>query len=343
MRRLVVALALLLAAPPAGAAEPGAGVAVLMPRHDAASVTVAQAQAFREAIAAALGEAHLAALDLKEVDRRLAVADLSCDTKVCMARRSKLLNTRFLLGGRLERVEQTAGWALALWLYDVRRGSTVATLEDRCEQCTGEDAVARARPLTVRLLQEAVRTRGARVEVRSRPSGAEVRIDGELAGVTDMTFGVEPGEHVIQVVHKDTEARRKYKIRVGPGRKVVVDAELRRGAGAVSVGSINAGTWKWVSLAIGLAGVGAGAALWAVDGKQTCDRAAEHFQCPEHYDTLAPGIGLVAAGAVVLAGAALLFFIDATAEGADDSAGERAGVAPWLGRKSGGVTAAVTF
>ncbi len=329
------------------AAPAGVGVAVLMPRHDADTITVAQAQAFREAVVRALGEAHLAALDLKEVDRRLTVADLSCSTSQCLARRAELLNTRLLLGGKLERIEETAGWAVALWLYDAKRKSTRAALESRCQACTEEENLKRAGPLTVKLLEEALHTQGARIEVRSRPEGASVRIDKELVGVTNMTFGVKPGVHMVEVSHKASGGQRRYKVKVSPGRKILVEADLIGGGrGAVMVGSLNAGIWKWVSLGIGIAGVGAGAALWALDGRQTCDKAEDYFQCPEHYDTGGPGIGLVVAGGVVLAGAALLFVLDAGGAKEEEEgapAGKSAGIAPWVGRKAGGLSAAVSF
>jgi len=311
----------------------------MMPRHDAGAIKVHEAQAFREAVVRALTRAHLAALDLKEVDRRLAVADLSCNTPECLARRAKLLNTRLLIGGRLEH-GHAPGYSVALWLYDARRGSTVATVQGHCKTCDVNEAVARTGPLTVRLLEQALRTRGARIVVRSSPRGADVRIDGELVGVTDMTFGVKPGEHLVVVEHKKLGGRRKYKVRVGAGRKVVVDANLNRGAGAVAVGGINAGTWKWVSLGVGMAAAGAGAALLAIHGRQTCSKAAEHYQCPEQYDTRAPGIGLVVAGGVVLAGAGLLFYLDATSE----DSGETVAAAPWVaGRDAGGLSAVVSF
>lgn len=329
----------------AQAAVPGAGVAVLMLKHDQAQVSQAQAGAFREAVRKAAGAADLAPLRLDEVDRRLAVADLSCATPECLAHQAELLNTRLIIGGRVALLPAGKGWALSLWVYDAKRKATLATQARACDDCGEAQALVGVRLVVNKLLEEAVRTRGARIVVRSKPPGAQVRVDGVLVGITDMTYGVTPGKHLVEVKGKTSGENRKYQIKVSSGRQVVVEADLVPGGSEpLTLGKINAGTWKWIGLGLGLAGVAAGTTLWALDGRQTCNKDQDYFQCPEQYDTLKVGIALTAAGAVVLAGAGLLFYLDA--EGAQDempASGKQAGVAPWIGQGSGGVTAAMSF
>ncbi len=329
----------------ARAAEPGAGVAVLMFKHDLDLVSAQQAGAFRKAVRKALGEANLAPLRLDEVDRRLAVADLRCTTPECLASQAKLLNTRLILGGRVAILKGEKGWALSLWIFDAKRKATLATQARACDECTEAQALAGAKVVVDQLLEEAVKTRGARIVVRSEPTGAQVLVDGEPVGSTDLVYGVTPGEHTVEVRSKESGASRKYKVKVGPRRQVVIEAKLTPGATEpFTLATINSGTWKWVGLGLGIAGLGAGIPLIVLDGVQTCDPAADYFQCPEQYETMDLGVGFTVAGAVVLAGAALLFYLDADGAKAEPEAGDRkAGVTPWFGREAGGVSAVMNF
>jgi hypothetical protein len=346
MRRwLLIPLFIVAWASAARAAEPGAGVAVLMLKFDQASVSQAQAQAFREAVRRAAGKADLAPLRLEEVDRRLAVVDLECTTPVCLARQAELLNTRLIMGGRIALLPGAKGWGLSIWVHDAKRKATLATQARACDGCSEAQALAGVDVVVAKLFEEAARTRGARVVVKSKPVGAQVRVDGELVGITDMTYGVSPGRHEVELRDKKTGASRKFKIQVGAGRKVLVEADMVPGGSEpITLANINAGAWKWVGLGLGLAGVAAGATLWALDGRQTCTLSKEHYQCPEQYDTLNAGVALTAVGAVVLAGTGLLFYLDA--DGAKDepaAAPKAAGVAPWVGQGAGGVTAVMSF
>ena len=329
----------------ARAAEPGAGVAVLMLKHDPDLVSVQQAEAFREAVRKALGEADLAPLRLDEVDRFLAVADLQCRTTECLTRQAELLNTRMLIGGRVAILKGEKGWGLSLWIYDAERKATLATHARACDGCSEAQALAGTKVVVDKLLEESLRSRGARIMVRSNPTGAQVFVDGEPVGTTDMVYGVTPGMHTVKVRSKKDGVSRTYRVKVGARRQVLVEADLVRGGSKpVSFSGIKAGTWKWVGLGLGLAGLGAGIPLIVLDGMQTCDPAEGYFQCPEQYDTLDIGVGLTVAGAVVLAGAGLLFFLDAAGARDEPEAGARkAGVSPWLGREAGGVTAVLSF
>lgn len=90
---------------------------------------------------------------------------------------------------------------------------------------------------------------------------------------------------------------------LAPARSPIAGAEVR--SRRLEIGG-------WIGFALGLAGVGAGAALLAIDGREhgpTCGVADRdvHGACPNVYTTQLAGIVSVSAGAVALAsGAGLL-------------------------------------
>lgn len=90
---------------------------------------------------------------------------------------------------------------------------------------------------------------------------------------------------------------------------------------------------KWVGLGTAVATLAAGITLWVLDGRGTCDSSVSGDRCKETYNTLGPGIGLTAAGAVLGAGTGVLFWLDA----------RRSRVLPTVGRDGGMITARFSF
>jgi hypothetical protein len=57
--------------------------------------------------------------------------------------------------------------------------------------------------------------------------------------------------------------------------------------------------WRWTSWGLGLAGVGVGGYLISIDGDGSCALRPGQMVCPENYDTLLPGLGLLTTGAAL--------------------------------------------
>lgn len=76
---------------------------------------------------------------------------------------------------------------------------------------------------------------------------------------------------------------------------------------------------KWSLLGGGVVLGAVGAALLALDGKGSCALQGEMTQCREVYDTRAAGIGLLSGGVLSLAGAAVVFGLDARAARAESA------------------------
>jgi hypothetical protein len=77
----------------------------------------------------------------------------------------------------------------------------------------------------------------ATLTVDSRPSGAEVEIDGRASGVTPMTIAVAPGAHTATL--RATGAERTWRVEVAPGTHVVHYLELQPDTPATATGRLS--------------------------------------------------------------------------------------------------------
>jgi len=100
-------------------------------------------------------------------------------------------------------------------------------------------------------------------------------------------------------------------------------------------GFFSAKVFKWITLGIAVAGLGAGIALIAIDGRGNCD-VAQGGLCPESYQTMTPGIILTVAGGAAAVGSGVLFYLDARGS-------KKVGVLPWLGPRHAGLGAVLSF
>jgi hypothetical protein len=132
--------------------------------------------------------------------------------------------------------------------------------------------------------------------LESAPTGAEVHVDGELAGTTPVEYPVKPGRHKVRV------ALAGYR---GETREVVVVPDERERVGFNLARAGRAATiWGAVSTGAGLASLGAGIGLLAINGREdTSDCSGDNVDidgdCKYRYETLPGGIAATAVGAVL--------------------------------------------
>ena len=96
---------------------------------------------------------------------------------------------------------------------------------------------------------------------------------------------------------------------------IVVDvgAGGRTGQPAVDDSPSRFGVWKWLALGTGAAAAGAGLYLIAIDGSCSSGETTAGA-CAEFYETMGPGIGLTAAGAVLVGTGIALWIADEPAQ-----------------------------
>ena len=188
------------------------------------------------------------------------------------------------------------------------QGELVGSAEDVCEICglseLGELVAARGASLSKQL--EAIAQAPPVVVLQSAPDGAEVYVDARFVGRTPLEHELDPGQHDIEfrapgyvsqtrTVDAVTGIREDVSVTLG---RAQVDERAR----ALVIGGA-------VTLGLGVALVGAGAPLIAIDSQPyeaECNPDAEG-DCERLHDTLAVGAGLTAVGAAAaVTGAALL-------------------------------------
>jgi hypothetical protein len=357
----LLALLTALAGGDAGAEKAAStGKTAVMPLGADPGVAEAQALRVRQAVRASLEENGAATISVAEADRLLlTVEDAACTKPACLGKVAAALGAAQLVGGRLAREGKkgaSAAWTLSLWLFDARQGATLATTEDRCESCTLDEAATFADRVAAKLVREvaAAATGGSgRFDIRTHPSGARVKIDGNAVGITDGVFGVGPGVHTVALeLEGHVLAVRSLRAAAGKTERLEVALEKAGGEAAGKVGGEGGragatggggavGVLKWVTLGAAVAGIAAGIALVVVDGREGCDRQYDKIACQKLTSTMAPGAALLAVGAAAGVTSGVLFWLDSkttSGKGVKSTA-----IAPWVRDHSAGLGAAFSY
>lgn len=227
--------------------------------------------------------------------------DDACREASCLTALSRRAEAEGVVRARITVVDRD--YDVVIELLDAS-GATVATSEEGCSVCgmaevvalvRGQAAALRGR-LMASVLQDPV------LEIRSRPSGAEVWVDGTSIGITPLRHPLPAGPHVIELSARgySTEVRR---VEAAAGVRETLDVVLlpdqaprrrRRIAG-------------WSLGGVGVAAVGAGAVLWGLDSRPApgarCsgDNVDAGGRCRYLYDTRTLGIAVTSVGVAVVA------------------------------------------
>lgn len=190
----------------------------------------------------------------------------------------------------------------------VADGEVLATTRSICELCGQDELTARVSNLagTMRVAFDREQSMG-RVAITSSPAGARVFIDGSPVGVTPLDgYLIEPGPHDIRVQAEGmTPDTRTVEAAAGSTLRLtsalqplpVEDGPLRSGRGLRIAG--------WISLGAGLAAIGTGAGLLAIDGREHRSSCRDALQdadgdCPNVWTTRGSGIAAVVVGSLAL-------------------------------------------
>jgi hypothetical protein len=231
-----------------------------------------------------------------------------------MDRIAELVDAQLLVGGRLRRdPEANDSWILHLWLYDRRKQAAddslrVATTQDRCDGCQLAELSRFAERLMKSLLDKAATVGdSAQLTVRSTPKGAVVRIDGTPMGVTDMTFGVTPGSHLV-TLHKAGYRVSSHRLRLAQRDRRELSSTLVPSRASDDDAPPRAYRWlKWTLAGTAVVALGVGVGLWA---KGRVASSSGPGVEPEITNYRTPGIVLTAIGGALAGGAVALFILD---------------------------------
>jgi hypothetical protein len=158
-------------------------------------------------------------------------------------------------------VFQDRDYSIAVDLYDGKTGAIVASTADNCEICgiaeAGELVASAAATLRTKL--DALAQGPATLSMASAPTGAEVRIDGELVGVTPFAGPVLAGKHVVRVSMEGFIAVER-EVTFVEGMKETLSFELEK-----VPSRLPKRPWGWVSLGVGIGALATSAVFFTFD------------------------------------------------------------------------------
>jgi hypothetical protein len=236
-----------------GAAAAPATVAILP--VETADTTVAQRlmQALQAGVSSAPDLENKGPVSMSLDEARMAYSCFEGQPE-CMAQVGASLGADRLIWGRFALDPDTNRWVLALYLVDVAEKREIRQARLDAKGPDDFPFLAEAAQTFVRGIK--IKAATAPLEVRSKPSDAEVRIDGALAGRTPLKAEVEPGMRQITVTKAGYLAEdRVLRVR---GEGGIIDLDLARDVDVeVATATTGGGFGKREWISIGLLSAGA--------------------------------------------------------------------------------------
>jgi hypothetical protein len=251
------------------------------------------AQRLVDGLAAARFEVMTGAM----VKERLAAAGLgadSCAGGSCTEKASRALGVAFLVFATV--VEHDKTYDITLDLVNGKSGVTLGTNRERCEICGVEEASEKvslaASALRARL--EALANTPPRFIIRSRPAGANLKIDGEAVGKTPVDRELSPGVHKLELAAEGYDPLERT-VRAVNGVDETLDLDL-----VVLPSKLPLRTLGFSAVVVGAAAIAG--AVWAesIDGEELACLPTERDpfgHCPRVRNTRVLGAVLAGAGA----------------------------------------------
>jgi len=203
---------------------------------------------------------------------------------------------------------QDRDYTVEVLLVDGKNGAQVASNADSCQICGVAEVgdILDAAAATLRTKLDNLAQGPATLVVSSTPVGARVSIDGELRGVTPFNGPVLAGKHVLRISY-DGYITVEREVTFVEGIEDTQSFELEK-----VPSRLPARPWGWVSLGVGLAGVGTAVAFTALDDRNfrvgnACPHPDAQKDCPRLWDldwfalgTAIAGAGLTTLGVAIL-------------------------------------------
>ncbi|MFI5289146.1 MAG: PEGA domain-containing protein [Polyangia bacterium] len=282
------------------------------PRAAIAPTTVGQTappeleRAFQDELPRALTASGFSLVPQNEIDVRVSERPevLRCTAGGCLAEEASLFHVDQLILPRLELPKMGGGVTVGLSLYDAAQKRSIAEAVTRCSACTADRLRASVRAACAQLRASA--TAPGALEVATSGGVARLSVDGAAKGATPWHGPLAAGDHV--VVLEAGGARVERDVSIAPGQTARLDVPLEIQKPAAQVARFR--VIKWITLAAGLAAAGAGAGVWAIDGRPTCTLSGTQRQCPNLYDTAPIGAALVGVGGALLVTSVVMIALD---------------------------------
>jgi hypothetical protein len=318
--------------PEASGPEAAGALVAVLPPDFSANVSEGARTTLLQRLVEGLKAARFNVLHGDDLQKRLGAGTVTCRTPDCYPALAQKLRVAYLVVVTVGQHERNYG--ITLVLVRGRSGEKAAEVQERCDICgieeVGEKMGLAASSLRTKL--EALMVGPARLTVRSSPPGAYVTLDGKEIGQTPLEREVPGGQHTLRLRHRGHIAAQRT-VTLVPEIAEAIDVTLIRAASTFPYAAVG-----WTALATGVAALGAGAALVAIDGRQiscAADQQDAFGHCPKVRNTRALGAALAGVGAALATGGGLFLWLASDRGGGGERRAAaprwRAGVQPLLG------------
>jgi hypothetical protein len=242
----------------------------------------------------------------------------NCREASCYQEIARSLGVEYLVNGAI--TVDRKNYDVALELISGRDGRLIDKYNEPCQLCGIKEVGTKLDQLVQavrRGAEGAAATAPARYSVESRPSGAEVLVDGRAAGATPISVDLTAGPHKLTVRAGGYDvSERSVNVESGSNGVVAVDLAPSGGGGG------GGGGWRgpsrglaWTTMALGVVAVGIGFVALHYNGQfLECVEppgAAQGKDCIREKvrpTELESGILFGAGGMLFLGGATMLYF-----------------------------------
>ncbi|HET6583262.1 MAG TPA: PEGA domain-containing protein, partial [Nannocystaceae bacterium] len=173
---------------------------------------------------------------------------------------------------RLQVAPGERDYSFAIDVSSTRTGEVVATVEGECDLCGFEEvgALIEAKAAAAASSIERLRAAVAMVELESTPPGATLEVDGTRIGTTPTALELAPGTHRVRVTKPGFRAQ-TIEVEAIEGLRKTIELPLVAEVADTSERDHRRQRALFVSggvlIGLGVGGLGAGAALLAIDGR----------------------------------------------------------------------------
>lgn len=223
---------------------------------------------------------------------------LTLDTRGCIEARCFAARLRKSAASTLVRAEvkrKDRDFIMTVEARD-RRGKVVVKTQEVCEICGVDEVVEMLTSASARVFEQVRVSPGQSVlHLDSLPHGARVELDGQTWGHTPTTLDLDAGTHTLSVSKPGFEAV-THRVTTQPGLETSTTIQLFPLHTARKLATSGA------LLGVGLAGLGVGLALVAIDGTEhgrKCGATDIDGPCPLVHTTKWWGLGASITGAAL--------------------------------------------
>jgi hypothetical protein len=263
-------------------------------------------------------------------DQTRAVADASCEAPTCLQPVVEHFDADYVAWVEVE--AEGRDYALSLRLSS-KEGSE-SRRDANCEICGFDEVAATVRDEATVMASKLQRLTAPGVLIlETEPPGMTVYIDGVPVGETPLEREIEVGPHQLRLEGEGFAVREQsLTVKTGVQERMLLEMTVVESADADKSRVRRILGWSFAG--VGVAGLATGGAFLAYHHKEVpgrCDEPEDidvNGLCRWRYNTLAPGLGLVAAGGASLIAGATLLAIDKKKRKGGDTARTRVLVSP---------------